>query len=149
MDGILEYAYDFVKELIFYKEYSKAIQILDLILFTNYSCEERGNPEYQDTDEVFDTFEITITAVENCIPFSIEVLCRYGIYAVLKSTIPDPCSKIYRYLELCKHTTIKDTLAMGIEPINNIQEFYQKWQKYLEEKNTPTAKKLLKMERKF
>lgn len=46
MDGILEDAYDFIKELIFHKEYSKAIQILDLVLFTDYSCEERGNPEY-------------------------------------------------------------------------------------------------------
>lgn len=144
MDGVLAVAYDFAKELIFYKEYGKAIQILDLILFTNYSCEERGNPEYQDTDEVFDTFEIDITEVENCIPFSIEELCRYGIYAVLKSTIPDPCSKIYQYLEFCTHTKIKDTLAMGIEPVNDIEDFYQKWQKYLEKKNTSNATEYLK-----
>lgn len=141
--NILDKAYEFGKSLIYQKQYSKALEIFNLILFTNYYCNEVSDPEYDDTDEIYDTFEVEITDLSHLLDFDLDYVCLYGIYATIISyNKQDKYSKIYKYLSLCTHHSLKDALNLGIEKIDNLNLFYTEWISYLEKNNN--SPKLLK-----
>lgn len=135
IDEVLDKTYEFGKTLIYHKEYAKAIEMFDLILFTNYSCEEVGNPEYDDSGDVYATFEVDITNLKDSLDFDLDYACLYGIYAVLASNYPNKCKKIYTYLKRCRGFNLEDALDLGIEPITNIEKFKNEYQTYLNKNN--------------
>ena len=132
---MLDKTYEFGKTLIYHKEYAKAIEMFDLILFTNYSCEEVGNPEYDDSGDMHDTFKVDITDLKDSLDFDLDYACLYGIYAVLASNYPNKCQKVYKYLKKCSHHNLEDALDLGIETITNIEKFKNEYQTYLNKNN--------------
>lgn len=135
IDEVLDKTYEFGKTLIYHKEYAKAIEMFDLILFTDYSCEEVGNPEFDNSGDVYDTFEVDITHLRESLNFDLDYICLYGIYAVLASNYPNKCQKVYKYLKKCSHHNLEDALDLGIEPILGLQSFKEKYKTYLKENN--------------
>lgn len=95
-------AYILGKKLVCYQEYSKAIEIFDLILYLEYCVEGVGNPEYDNTNDVYDTFYISLKTAVTALDFDFDYICLYGIYAVLKGNYINKNEKIYNYLKQCK-----------------------------------------------
>lgn len=143
MDNILNETYEFGKKLVYYKKYSKAIEMFDLILYSKYTCEEVGNPEYDDSDEVYDYFDVDLETVKHNLDFDIDYVYLYAIYAVLAGNYADKNEKIYKYLKENNHVMIEGALCLGIEEIKELDKFYSDWIKYLKDKSDDKAKRLL------
>ena len=133
IDEVLDKTYEFGRTLIYHKEYSKAIEMFDLILFTNYLCEEVGNPEYDNQDEVLDTFEVDIEELRESLDFDLDYVCLYGIYATLDGNYPNKCEKVHQYLKKCQSHKLEAAFDLGIEPIKNIENFKEEWKNYLKQ----------------
>ena len=138
-----ENSYELGKRLVYHKKYDKAIEIFDLILYTNYQCEEVGNPEYTDYDEVLDTFESDLFNIRNSLDFDLDKVYLYAIYSVLIGQYTNKCERIYNYLKDCVYLTIQDAIDLGIEKINNIDVFYEEFRNYLKDKNDDKSMKIL------
>ena len=61
---MLNRMYDLIRKLIFSKNYMKALNIIDLMLYSDYACEEITNPEYSNDDKVIDTFDMNIDSIK-------------------------------------------------------------------------------------
>ena len=144
INSIINETYNFGKKLVYHKQYSKAIEVFDLILYSNYICEEVGNPEYDTTDEVYDSFDIDIMSVKEVLDFDLDYVYLYAIYSILISNYPDKNNKIYKYLSDNNHVKIKDSLDLGIEQIKGFDKFKNEWIKFLENKNDDKSKTILK-----
>jgi len=143
MDVVLNETYEFGKKLIYYKKYLEAIRIFDLILYSKYTCEEVGNPEYDDSDDVYDYFDIDLETVKHNLDFDIKDVCLYSIYAVLACNNQNKNEKIYKYLKQTNPVSIEDALSLGIEEIKDMDNFYKDWIKFLENKSEEYAKIIL------
>ena len=143
LNNILNNSYELGKRLVYHKKYDKAIEIFDLILYTNYQCEEVGNPEYTDYDEVLDTFESDLFNIRNSLDFDLDKVYLYAIYSVLIGQYTNKCERIYNYLKDCVYLTIQDAIDLGIEKINNIDVFYEEFRNYLKDKNDDKSMKIL------
>jgi len=143
INDIINNAYEFSKKLIYYKEYYRAIEVLELILYTNYSCEEVENPEYGDVDSVLDTYDVDINTSKEALDFNLDYVYLYLIYATLASNRQDKCEKIYKYMSDNYYIKIDDSLNLGIEEIKNIDKFYDEFKKYLINKNNNKSKIIL------
>ena len=135
MNRFLCLGYEFAKKLIYYKEYVEALKILDLILFTSYTCNEIGNPEYDNSDSIYNTFNVNISDVRDELPFNLDDVCLYAIYAALLSEVNNKLEKVYKYLKLCRVYRLHDAYNLGIEPVKNIDAFYDSFINYLSDIN--------------
>ena len=99
MDSILNRKYDLIRKLIFSKDYMETLNIIDLMLFSNYTCEEISNPEYSDDDEVIDTFDMDIDSLKENLDFDINTVILYAVYAIIKSDTSDKFKKIDGYIK--------------------------------------------------
>ena len=134
LEFVLDNTYDLIRKLILYKEYSKVITLFEAIINTSYTCEEVGNPEYDDSDLVYDTYEVSFNNIKNDLGINLDEACLYAIYSLIMCNKPDIFEKIWNYIEICHNVDIRDVLNVGIEKINNFDEFYNKWLNYIEEK---------------
>lgn len=144
MNNILLEAFNFGKKMIFYKKYYYAIEIFELILYTNYLCEEYGDPEYDNSDEIYDEFEVDIEDLKNELPFNYNDLYLYCIYATLMDNSSNRNKKLYQYLSENPYVKIEDSLNMGIEKISNFESFYKKFIEYLKKSNDKKSIEILK-----
>ena len=130
---ILIDTYYLIKKLVLYKEYSKVITLFESIINTNYTCEEYGDPEYDDSDEVYDTYGVDFNDIKDDLGIDLNQACIYAIYSLIMCDKSDKLEKIWKYTEIC-NVEIKDVLNIGIEKINNFDQFYNEWLKYTEKK---------------
>ena len=143
MNLVLNRTYEYGKSLIYHKKYTKAIEMFELILFTEYSCDEFGNPEYDDSDEIYETFTVNIANLRDFLDFNLDYVCLYAIYAQILSNDKNKYSKIYKYLSLCNHHKIEDSFDLGIESVSDKKTFINEWNNYLKNKNSEQAQKFL------
>lgn len=139
---VLEEAYSFGTYLINNKKYALALKVFDLIIYTNYFCEETSDPLYNDSDEVIDCYDIDLEQVEGLLNFDLKHLYSYAVYAAYFSD--DRYQKIYDYLSIYDGISFENCVNFGIEKLNNLSEFYQKWISFLSEKNDKLSEKLIK-----
>lgn len=136
LEKILIDTYKLIKKLVLYKEYSKVIILFESIINTNYTCEEVGNPEYDDSDEVYDTYAVDFNYIKNNLEIDLNQACIYAIYSLIMCNKSDKFEKIWNYTKICYNIDIRDSLNVGIEKINNFDKFYNDWIKYKEEKKS-------------
>ena len=129
MDSILNRMYDFVRKLVFSKDYMEALNIIDLMLYSDYTCEEISNPEYSDDVEVIDSFDMDINSLKENLDFDIDIVILYAVYAIIMSGISDKFEKIDSYIK-DKHIDIRDCQNLGIEEVPDLDEIYNEWLKY-------------------
>lgn len=129
MDSVLNRMYDLIRKLIFSKSYDKALNIIDLMLYSDYTCEEISDPEYSDNDEVIDTFDMDMDSLKENLDFDINVVILYAIYAIIMSDIKDKFKKIDSYIKN-KSIDIRDCQNLGIEEISDLDKIYEEWLKY-------------------
>ncbi len=127
--------YNLIKKLILYKEYSKVITLFEKIIYTNYTCEEVGNPEYDDSDEVYDSYEVDFKSIKNDLKIDLNKICLYAIYSLIMNNLEDKFERIYNYTKLCYNINIRDVENIGIEKINDFEKFYTEWSQYLNDKS--------------
>lgn len=129
MDSVLNRMYDLIRKLIFSKSYDKALNIIDLMLYSDYTCEEISEPEYSDNDEVIDTFDMDMNSLKENLDFDINVVILYAVYAIIMSDTKDKFEKIDSYIK-DKHIDIRNCQNLGIEEISNLDKIYEEWLKY-------------------
>ena len=129
MDRMLNRMYDLIRKLIFSKNYMKALNIIDLMLYSDYTCEEISNPEYSDDDEVIDTFDMDIDSLKENLDFDINTVILYAVYAIIMSDTSNKFKKIDGYIK-DKHIDIRDCQNLGIEEVSDLDTIYDEWLKY-------------------
>ena len=129
MDRMLNRMYDLIRKLIFSKNYMKALNIIDLMLYSDYTCEEITNPEYSNDDKVIDTFDMDIDSIKENLDFDTNIIILYAIYAIIMSDISDKFKKIDGYIKN-KHIDIRDCQNLGIEEVSDLDAIYDEWLKY-------------------
>ncbi len=134
LEEILIDTYELIKKLVLYREYGKAITLFELIINTNYTCEEVGNPEYDDSNEVYDTYEVSFALIKNNLGIDLNETCLYAIYSQIMNNKSDKFEKIWNYIKICRSIDINEVLNIGIEEIENFDKFYSEWTKFEEEK---------------
>lgn len=133
LNKILNKTYDFIVKAVLHKKYADAIEIFDLFLYTDYSCDEVGNPDYDNSDEVYDTFERSIDDVKESLDFDFNKLLLYAIYSVIIGNYSNKKEKIYEYTKHGK-INIENVKTIGIEEIKNFDKFYQEWLEFIDNK---------------
>lgn len=133
MDEILDYTFKYTLSLVYTKNYKRALKYIDLILYTDYLCEEITNPMYSDYEEVIDTFEMNFSDVCEELSFTKEYLYLTITYCVLLEYNEDKFDELYKYLK-DESINISDCVGIGIENILNIQDLSIEWEKYKENK---------------
>lgn len=129
MNDVLNKLYNLILKLIFSKNYEYVLKIIDLMLYSNYICEEISNPEYCDYDEVIDTFDIDIFSLKNQLDFDLDNVILYGVYACIMNDEKDKFEKIDKYLNN-REIDIRKCQNLGIEKIPNIEKIYSDWLNY-------------------
>lgn len=129
MDGILNRTYDLIHKLIFSKDYMKALNIIDLMLYSDYICEEISNPEYSDDNEVIDTFDMNMDSLKENLDFDINTIILYAVYAIIMSDTSDKIKKIDCYIK-DKHIDIRDCKNLGIEEVPDLDDIYNELLQY-------------------
>lgn len=132
MNNILNRMYDLIRKLIFSKDYMEALNIIDLMLYSDYTCEEISNPEYSDDDEVIDIFDMDIDSLKENLNFDINTVILYAVYAIIMSNTSNKFKKIDGYIK-DKHIDIRDCQNLGIEEVPNLDTIYDEWLKYKNE----------------
>ncbi len=127
---VLDNTYKIIKRLVLYKEYMKVITLFESIINTSYTCEEVGNSEYDDSDEVYDSYEVDFNDIKDNLEIDLNQMCLYAIYSLLMCNKSDKFEKIWKYTKICHNIDIKGVLNVGIEKIDNFSEFYSEWLKY-------------------
>ena len=130
LSEILKTAYKLGITLVNKKLYKPAIKIFDLIIHTNYSCSEMGNPEYDYSNEVYDVYDVDLSQVKDLLDFDLNNLYSYVIYATY-FVDDDKYNKIYDYLNSCHNIKFSDSYNLGIERMKNLDKFYQEFAEYL------------------
>ena len=143
INNIINEAFEFGKKLIYYKEYYRAIEVFELILYTKYGIEEVGDPEFADTDDVYNSWDVCINDAKHILDFDLDYVYLYLIYACLASNHTNKYEKICNYLSDCNSIIIDDCLNLGIEKIRNLDKFYKEFKNYLERKKDENAKRIL------
>lgn len=129
MNSILNRMYDLIRKLIFSKYYMEALNIVDLMLYSDYTCEEISNPEYSDDNEVIDTFDMNMDSLKENLDFDINTVILYAVYATIMSDTSDKFKKIDGYIK-DKHIDIRDCQNLGIEEVPDLDKIYDEWLKY-------------------
>lgn len=129
MDHILNRMYDLIRKLIFSNNYMEALNIIDLMLYSDYTCEEISNPEYSDDEETVDTFDMDINSLKDNLDFDINIIILYAVYAILMSDTSDKFKQIDGYIK-DKIIDIRDCQNLGIEEVPDLDEIYNEWLKY-------------------
>ena len=91
--------YKLIRNLIFSKCYMVILNIIDLMLHTDYFCEEFSDSEYSDSNEVIDTFDMDIDSLKDNLDFDINNVILYAVYVIIMSDIEDKFRKMYTYVE--------------------------------------------------
>ena len=99
------------------------------MLYSDYFCEEISNPEYSDSDEVIDTFDMNLNSLKDNLDLNINTVILYAIYVVIIGDSKDKFKKIDSYIKNM-HIDIRDCQNLGIEEISNFDIFYDEWLKY-------------------
>lgn len=133
LQEIFNETYRLIKKLMLYKEYNKIITLFECIIDTDYTCEEVGNPEYDDSDDVYDTYEVSIETVKNDLGIDLNKICLYAIYSLIMCDKSDKFEKMLKYTKICYNINIKDVTNIGIDKINEFDVLYNEWLKYLNE----------------
>ncbi len=149
LDKVLNNTYRFIKKLIYHKEYKLVLEIANLVLFSNYICEEIGNPEYDTPKEVYDTFEVDINDFKGNLDFNLDEISLCACYSILMIDNQNVCEKIYKYMEICTDKTIEPINYIGVEKIKNWKEFLSAWIDYLKTKEGYTGMLLLEEAKKL
>lgn len=129
MDSMLNRMYSLIRELVFSKAYMESLKIIDLMLYSDYTCEEISNPEYSDNDEVIDTFDMNIDSLKEKLDFDINTVILYAVYAIIMSNTSDKFKKMDSYIK-DKDIDIRNCQNFGIEEVKNLDKFYDEWLKY-------------------
>lgn len=131
INQILTSAYNLGVTLVNKKEYKLALKLFDSIIYTNYQCEEIGNPDYDDSEEIYDIYDIDLSTVSDLLSFDLNNLYSYAIYTTYFINNENKYYKIYNYLKDCPKIKLEDSYNLGIEKMNNIEDFYKKFANYL------------------
>ncbi len=134
LEEVFADTYELIKKLVLYREYGRVITLFESIINTNYTCEEVGNPDYDNSDEIYDTFEVDFDMAKNNLGIDLNKACLYAIYSLIMSNKSNKYDKIFDYIKICPNVNIKDVLKIGIEKIDNFNEIYSEWIKYNENK---------------
>lgn len=135
LNDLLNETYLLGKSLIYNRQYEKAIEIFNLILDTDYVCEEISNPEYYDDDSILNIFDSSIENIETKLSFNLDYVYLYCIYANLMLNKENKFEMIHNYLKKKEYLNIKNSLNLGIEKPKNMDRFYQEFKEYLQDKN--------------
>lgn len=137
---LLKEAFDYGVYLVNIKQYDYALDVFNLIIYTNYSCLEVYDIEdYYDETEYYD---MNLTDVEYLLQFDLRELYSYAIYAAY--FCDDRYNKIYGYLLCYKNNTFENSKSVGIEKMEDLNEFYKNWIDFLTEKSESLAERLIK-----
>ena len=143
VSDLLKEAYSFGIYLVNNKQYNLALKVFDLIVYTNYFCKETSNQEYDYyDDEVIDCYDIDLKQVESLLEFDLKQLYSYAIYTAY--FCKNRYKKIYNYLSCYKNITIEECKQLGIEKMDNLNEFYQNWIDFLSNNNDDLSENLIK-----
>jgi hypothetical protein len=129
MNELLNRMYELIHKLIFSKNYKDTLNIVDLLLYSDYTCEEISDPEYSDSDEVIDTFDMDIFALQDNLDFYINTVILYAIYAIIMGDIEEKYKKIDSYIN-DRNIDIRECQNLGIEEVSNLDKIYDDWLKY-------------------
>lgn len=138
----LKQVYNYGVYLINCKHYKNALEVFDLIIYTKYFCEEVGDPDYDDSGEVYDTYEIDLEDVSKLLDFSLNKLYLYAVYASYFQN--NKYELIYNYLCLSDKISFEDAINIGIEKLNNLDKFYKEWINHLTSAPGKRAEALLR-----
>lgn len=137
---LLKEAFDYGVYLVNIKQYDYALKVFDLIIYTNYSCLEVYDLE--DYYDEIDYYDMDLTDVEDLLQFDLSKLYSYAIYAAY--FCGDRYFKIYNYLLCYSKNTFEDSKGLGIEKMENLNDFYKNWIDFLTEKSEDLAERLIK-----
>lgn len=140
---LLKETLDFGIYLVNKKNYNLAQKVFELIIYTNYSCGETSDPDYDCGDEeIFYCYDIDLKQVEGLLSFDLKKLYSYAIYTAYFCN--DRYKKIYGYLSCCKNIKFEECTNLGIEKMVNLDNFYQNWIEFLTNVNNSFAEELIK-----
>jgi hypothetical protein len=140
---IIKETFDFGIYLVNNKQYKHSLKIFDLIINTNYSCKETNDLEFDCyVEEVIDCYDVDLNQVEELLEFDLKKLYSYAIYAAY--FCENRYQKIYNYLSSYKNNTFEECKNLGIEKLNDLDEFYKNWIDFLININDELAEKLIK-----
>ena len=125
IDKVLKYAYDTMKKCIYLKNYNMAIEICDLILYSNYKAKEIFVDDMFD-DDCYDFVRLNIICD---LPFKVKNIYLYEIYAII---ILNENNKFRSLYDIYNETGInmEEALDKGIEYIDK-EKFLKEWHNYL------------------
>ena len=126
----LNNAFDYAVNLVNCRLYDYAKEILEILVDTEYSAYDTDLDDYS---------YLMLTDLESydLISFSSNIVCLYLIYIILK-TSDNKVEEIYKYLKYninFRYVSIKNSFNLGVEQLNNIDEFMQQWIEFLSKKN--------------
>lgn len=127
INNVLNYAYDNIKKCIYLKKYDIAIDICDLILYSDYKAKEIFVDDMFDEDN--DNYELVNLKDISDLPFSNKDIYLCKIYAIIMLNQNDKYKRIY---DIYNETSIdiEEALELGIEHINK-KIFLEEWYNYL------------------
>lgn len=104
-----------------------------MIIYTDYTCEEIGDPEYDDSDEVYDSYNVDFGLIKHDLGIDLNKLCLYAVYSLIMCNKANKFERMLEYTKICHNINLKDVKNIGIEKINDFEKNYDKWLKYIEE----------------
>ncbi len=121
-----------LEKLVLYKEYKKVIELFDRLYNTTFLCEEIGNPEYADNNDVIDSYDVEFQSVIDDLNIDTSKMCLLCIYSLIMTKDPNLYEKIFDYN---RHFYIEfeNLNTYGLTQIENYDEFYQGWLNYQKE----------------
>lgn len=127
INNVLNYTYNNMIKCIYLKKYDIAIDICDLILYSDYKAKEIFVDDMFDEDN--DNYELVSLKDIDDLPFNIKDIYLCKIYAIIMLNQNDKYKKIY---EIYNETgiNIEEALDKGIEHIDKSQ-FLEEWYNYL------------------
>jgi len=130
---------EYAIELVNCKQYSYAKELVDLVMETKYQAFD------EDIEEIE---EITLLDIQsyNLTNINIQKLCQYAIYTTYQVS-NNKVEDIYYYFKNNPnfiHISIEDAFKLGIEQLEDLDNFFEKWIQYLSELNGNVEYRLLK-----
>lgn len=127
INNVLNYAYDNMIKCIYLKKYDIAIDICDLILYSDYKAKEIFVDDMFDEDN--DNYELVNLKDISDLPFSNKDIYLCKIYAIIMLNENNKYKRIY---DIYNETgiNIEEALDKGIEHIDK-KQFLEEWHNYL------------------
>ena len=123
ISNVLNEAFDYMKQFIYYKKYDKAIKLCDLILYSHY----KGRKIYVDDDFESDSYvDIKLYRIDD-LPINIKDVYLSKAYCLIMLSSDN--NQIFECVNEGR-VSIEDAFDMGIIKIDK-ESFMKKWDEYI------------------